>query len=337
MITRTKPEITLLLRPDLSLEAVVRTIWHGRKWLLLAVAAFASMGVVVALALPPEFVSEAKIMPELGGNSGSAMKRLASVAGLGALNLANDDEIEAIRPDLYPNVLQSTPFILHLISQPVVNANGDTPTLGQFLLPDDQSAWSLKRFLGVETKAVKPPIKQRSGGPMHLSMRQKELIEDIVDRVKARLDTRSGVITITARMPDASIAASVTQLALDYLTRYVTDYRTEKARQDLRFYTQRLNEARHRYQTAQLNVFRYNDAHKHVVIQASTMDGQRKEAELTIAQTVYVDLSQQFERAKLTIQQQTPVFKILEPAQIPLERVSPKRTWIVLLFALAGW
>lgn len=30
------------------------------------------------------------------------------------------------------------------------------------------------------------------------------------------------------------------------------------------------------------------------------------------------------------------MFKVLEPAQVPLQRVSPKRTIVVLLFMLAG-
>jgi LPS O-antigen subunit length determinant protein (WzzB/FepE family) len=47
-------------------------------------------------------------------------------------------------------------------------------------------------------------------------------------------------------------------------------------------------------------------------------------------------LSRQYEQARLKVQERTPVFKVLEPAQVPLKRVSPKRTMIVLLFTGAG-
>ena len=124
---------------------------------------------------------------------------------------------------------------------------------------------------------------------------------------------------------------------MDYLTQYVTNYRTEKARLDLHFYSQRLNESRQRYQTAQLAVFQYNDQHKYFVVQAATMGKQRREAELNIAQTVYTELSREFEQAKLRVQERTPVFKVLEPAQVPLKRVSPKRTILVLVFAAIGF
>jgi uncharacterized protein involved in exopolysaccharide biosynthesis len=66
------------------------------------------------------------------------------------------------------------------------------------------------------------------------------------------------------------------------------------------------------------------------------MDKQRMEAELTIAQTVYTELARQFEQAKLKVQERTPVFKVLEPAQIPTQRVAPKRTILVLVFTVVG-
>ena len=63
---------------------------------------------------------------------------------------------------------------------------------------------------------------------------------------------------------------------------------------------------------------------------ATTMDRQLMEAELTIAQTVYTELSRQFEQSKLKVQARTPIFKVLEPPSVPIKRISPKRTVIVL-------
>jgi uncharacterized protein involved in exopolysaccharide biosynthesis len=238
---------------------------------------------------------------------------------------------------LYPNVLQSTPFILYLLDQPVVTSAGDKLTVARLLDPDgDKPGVSLLNWL--RPRPTARPVQTPTGPnkPVQLTMQQQQLAEEIEKRISARLDTRSGVISITARMPDASAAATVAQQAMNYLTQYVTSYRTEKARQDLQFYSQRLNEARRRYQTAQYNVFHYNDQHKYLVVQAATMDRQRMEAELTIAQTVYTELSRQYEQARLKVQERTPVFKVLEPAKIPLLRVSPKRATLVLTYALAG-
>ena len=337
MVTQNNPPLRINYWFSLSPDVVVRTIWQGRIWVLMATGLFISLGILTAFLLTPEFRSEARIMPEMNNGSGDMFKRLASVAGFAGMDFAESEGLDAVRPDLYPNVLQSTPFVLYLIDQSVFTTDGQQVTLGLFLLPEGNS-WSLKRLFSFGKKAeTNRPIRNKPVGPVRLSVRQRDLADEISERVSAKLDTRSGIITITATMPDANVAATVAHLAMDYLTQYVTSYRTDKARQDLQFYTQRLNEVRQRYQTAQLNVFRYNDQHKYYVVQAATMDKQRLEAELSIAQTVYTELSRQFEQAKLKVQERTPVFKVLEPAQVPLKRISPKRTLIVLLFAGIGF
>lgn len=336
MLAQSTTNTNLIKAPwfDLSVEAILQTVWQGRTRLLLITAVSAGIGVIVALCMQAEYVSEAKIMPEMSNGSGDVVKRLASVAGLAGMDFSEAEAIEAVRPDLYPNVLQSTPFILHLIDQRVTTKNEISTTVGECLAP--RQGWSLKQFLGNndEDHANAKPLKPNA--PVQLTAWQKDLADDIEKRVGAKLDTRSGIITITAKMPDAYVAAQVAQLAMNYLTQYVISYRTEKARQDLQFYTQRLNETRRRYQTAQFNVFHYNDQHKYFVVQAATMDKQRMEAELSIAQTVYTELSRQYEQAKLKVQERTPVFKVLEPPQVPLKRISPKRTVTVLLFTISG-
>lgn len=322
---------------NLSSAELIRTVWRGRVRLALFVGSFAVLGVVVALLTRSEYVSEARIMPEMNSGSGDVFRRLASVAGFGGVDLSDAEGVDAVRPDLYPNVLQSTPFILYLLDQPIVTSTGDKRTVAQLLDPDgDKPGFSLLNWLRPRPNGIAIRTPNGPDKPVLLTMRQQQLAEDIEKRVTARLDTRSGVISITAQMPDASAAATVAQQAMNYLTQYVTSYRTEKARQDLQFYSQRLNEARRRYQNAQYNVFHYNDQHKYLVVQAATMDRQRMEAELTIAQTVYTELSRQYEQARLKVQERTPVFKVLEPAKIPLLRVSPKRATLVLTYALAG-
>ena len=276
-------------------------------------------------------------MPEMNGGANDLFKRLSSVAGLTDLDFSEADGMDAIRPDLYPNVLQSTPFILYLIAQPVTTTTGTRQTVGSFLLTGT-SGWSFRKLLSFFRFETTPPtLAKGPSGALQLSTQQQDMAEEITERVSARLDARSGLITITAQMPDAYVAASVTQLAMTYLTTYVTNYRTEKARQDLTFYTNRVSEVRKRYQKAQYSVFHYNDNHKNLVMLSTTMDRQRMEAELTIAQTVYTELSRQQEQAKLKVQERTPIFKVLEPPAVPTKRTSPKRILTVLLFAGTGF
>jgi uncharacterized protein involved in exopolysaccharide biosynthesis len=315
---------------------VLRVGWQNRFRVGRLIAIFTALGVGVALWMQPEFKSVARIMPEMNSGSGDMLKRLASVAGFSGTDFSDAEDIDAVRPDLYPNVLQSTPFVLYLMNQPVFTMDRQGKTVGKLLRPNSESMSWMKRIFPLKADELNIPPKNRTIGTVRLSAWQQEVAEEISERVSAKLDTRSGIITITATMPDANVAATVAQLAMNYLTDYVINYRTEKVRNDLAFYRHRLTEARERYHKAQFSVFQYNDNHKAIVRQATTMNRHRMEAELAIAQTVYTELAQQFEQTTLKVQARTPVFKVLEPPRVPLKRASPKRTLLVLLFALTG-
>lgn len=332
MINQTDTSHRLFLPADVLL----RLVWQARVRVLWLVGFCTILGAVMAWMQQPEFRSEARVMPEMNGGANDLFKRLSSVAGLTDLDFSETDGMDAIRPDLYPNVLQSTPFILYLIDQPVTTSTGIRQTVGSFLLTGTPG-WSFSKLLSFFRPETNPKTRvEGPSGTLQLSTQQHDLVEEITERVNARLDARSGLITITAQMPDAYAAATVTQLAMTYLTTYVTNYRTAKARQDLNFYDNRVTEMRKRYQKAQFSVFHYHDNHKNLVMLSTTMDRQRMEAELTIAQMVYTELSRQLEQAKLKVQERTPIFKVLEPPSVPLKRTSPKRVLTVLLFAGAG-
>ncbi|RRB01268.1 lipopolysaccharide biosynthesis protein [Larkinella rosea] len=309
-------------------------IWQNRFRVFIITAFFAIAGVIVSLLTKPEFVSEARIMPEISQGSGDVLQKLASVAGFAGLEFGETNGIDAVRPDLYPNVLQSTPFILSLLDQKVPTRDGNRVSVTSLLLQND--SWFGKKWFSSEkkTESLRPNANPQT---IRLTQEQQDLLEDIQQRVSAKMDTRSGIITVSARMPDPTAVAAVTQVALDYLTRYVTTYRTEKVRRDLLFYTNRLKEAKQRFEAAQYKMFQYGDQHKYMVVQAATMEKQRIEAELTISQVVYTELSKQFEQAKIKVQEQTPVFKVLDPAKVPLKRSSPRRTVMVLTYTLLGF
>ncbi|MBN8826817.1 MULTISPECIES: GNVR domain-containing protein [unclassified Spirosoma] len=336
MVTSTKLEPSIqtgwwLLPADQLLP----TVWKARQRVLLCTSLFAILGVVTAFLIPQEFRAEARIIPEMNTSAGSLFKRLSSVAAFADLDLSSTEGMDAVRPDLYPNVVQSTPFALYLIGQTVYPSDGSATTVGQLLLPDS-TGWSLRKWLSYKKAIAIRPVSNRLKGTVRLSDRQQELVEEIGERVSAKLDTRSGIITIVSRMPDAEVAAQVAQAAMTYLTLYVTDYRTEKARADFAFYSRQLAEARQRFQDAQFKVFQYNDNHRHVVLQTVGMERYRLDADVTTAETVFTELSRQYEQAKLKVQEQTPIFKVLEPPKVPHQRTSPKRTMILLGFILLG-
>ncbi|MGV3561134.1 GNVR domain-containing protein [Larkinella arboricola] len=308
------------------------TIWRQRSNVLKIAFLFAVIGVVVALLSPVEFTSEVQVMPELQARSAMNLKRFGALAELAGINLEGVGNTEAVRPDLYPDVLKSTPFILHMLNQPVKTVSGQRyPTLAAFLT--QEPSW-LDWFQEKKTLMVPRAVNDRQ--TLHLTRDQELLVKDTKERILSDLDKQSGVIIIKIKMPDAEVAAQVSQIAIDYLTRYVISYRTEKTREDLGFLSERFREAKKRYDRAMVNLSAYKDQHRYMVTQLGTIEERRLQAEFELAQGLYSNITQQYEQTRIKIQEETPILKILEPAQVPTKRSEPRRTIMVILYTFVG-
>lgn len=310
-----------------SIRNIVYTIWVERGFLLKVIALFITFGLVLAFVMPIEYKSEVQLMPELQGKAAGGFRQFSALAEIVGIELSNSGTIDAVRPDLYPNVIQSTPFILYLLNQSFKDKENNKQRLHDFLLKE---GWSSSK-----EKVPCPPI-QQEGKLIRLTKEQKSVVEDVKDRIISILDKRTGIITITVKMPDPNVAAQAVEAATIYLTNYVDLYRTEKARKDAVFIQSRVKEAHHRYGQAEFAWSKYRDEHRYLVSQVADIQGRKLEAEYIFSQTLYNELNRQLEQAKLRVQEEKPVMKILEPAQIPPKRSEPKRTVLVISFTILG-
>jgi uncharacterized protein involved in exopolysaccharide biosynthesis len=137
-------------------------------------------------------------------------------------------------------------------------------------------------------------------------------------------------------MPDPVIAASTVKIAAEYLRKYVTNYRTDKSRSQVKFLSNQVSESKARYQAAEVAVAGYKDRNRFLIMNTAKVEEQRLIADFMLAQQVYNDLSKQYEQAKIRVEEETPVLKILEPAKVPKKRSEPKRTMIVIGFGILG-
>ena len=143
-------------------------------------------------------------------------------------------------------------------------------------------------------------------------------------------------------MEDPLVAAQVASFAIKELTNYLIDYRTEKLVMDLEYTKEQLNKARLRFEDAQINLAKFRDSNQGILTASARTEEQRLDSEYSIAFNLYNTLTQQYEVAKLELQEETPLFKTLEPVQVPLnDEASGFNTLIMFiflsLFGAVGW
>ena len=277
-------------------------------------------------------------MPELQSKVGG-LGGLSSLAGLAGIDIGGTSggSVDAIRPDVYPDVLKSVPFALEVLKQPVYSQLLRKETSLQTFFEEQrkQSFWGGSASDELVDEQPMPDPKNRSK-TLYITKKQEELIKLIQNSVVATFDKKTGIITVAATMPDPVVAASMARFSLEYLTEYITSYRTGKARNQVQFLSRQVDDANRRYQKAEYALSNYRDQNRNVFLYTAKIQEQRLQADFLLTQSVFNELSKQLEQAKIKVAEESPVFKVLEPARIPLKKSAPKRTFIMLGFAVAG-
>ncbi|MRX42032.1 hypothetical protein GJU43_22375 [Flavobacterium sp. LC2016-23] len=132
-------------------------------------------------------------------------------------------------------------------------------------------------------------------------------IQDIQKRIILTTNKKNNLILITVNMPDPSVAADIANFTTKYLIDYITTYRTEKARQKLYF----------------IEHLQKDISKKSVKSEDLTKEIQDNLIALTV-------------QMKIQIQEDTPIFQILEKAQPSVSSNEPSITQILSSFIFTG-
>jgi uncharacterized protein involved in exopolysaccharide biosynthesis len=308
------------------------TILKKEKWLIFGITTLITvLGGIYAFSLKEEFVSEGRILPEVA-TKGIGMGQYAGLAALAGVDIAaSASGTDAVRPDLYPDVLKATPFFQNLLAIKVTNKFNKPIKFRDFY-----NSEIIEEKLNIADLKSKY---QNSSDYIVLDKQTENTIKNLRQRVYCSYDKKTGVLSISAKMPDPVVAASVAKYSMNYLTDYIINYRTEKLKRDLDFLGERLNLAKGKYYNKQENKASYSDRIplEALRFQAADLQRERIEAEYKTASSFYNTLLQKYEEAKLKIQQETPVIKILEPPVVPNLKAEPKKSIILLGFLFVGF
>jgi len=318
---------------SIDFSAFFKIIWKEKVWVVLITLLFAIGGVVYALLAREEFSTEGTILPEFQSKTGglSQFAGLASLAGVDLSSMSGGlGGVEAVRPDLYPTVVGSTPFFLELFKCKVVTRKREQMTFSQFY-----DKYVLDDNIDEEYTKLTYPL---NNDYLAVTYQTEKNLKDLRKRITSSIDKKTGVITFTVKMPDPIVAALVTKFSMEYVKQYVTNYRTEKSKRDLNFLAERLDAAKGKYYSNQTKKAQYSDQNQLSMIKVQSADLQREriESDYKLSSSFYNTLLQKYEEAKLKVQQETPVLKVLEPPVVPNKRSEPKRTIIVLIATFLG-
>lgn len=332
---------------EIDIMELLRKLFKEWKLILKWVGVAAVAGLVIAFSLPQEFTVNSKLAPEVVSRSGGGS--LSSLASLAGINLGSMSTSDAVYPDLYPDIVSSTPFVVELFPVQVEFKDKKTPMTTDYytyLKEYTHGPWwgkvisapfkLLGWFMGLFREKVEPVEGYASLNPAELTLEQAEIAKAISESIQLSVDKKTSVISLTVTAQDPKVAAKISEEVISRLQTYVTSYRTEKSRKDLEYYETLYEEAKEAYFSAQQRYAGYVDRNQGVILQRVKTEQERLQNEMNLTYQLYNACAQQLQSAKAKVQQETPVFTTIIPPQVPLERSKPSKVKILFAAVFLG-
>jgi len=311
---------------------------HKRSYFIVLPITLA-IAIVYSLGLPNSYNCNVVLAPELtGGRNASSLSSLASSFGF---NIGSSSSTgDAIMPMLYPELINSVTF--HASLFPIkIHRMGENRemTYYDYLLKEQKSPWwtkAKKAVMGLIFGSGKKDEENvdNSVNTFQLTKEQTAIERAIGKLVVCDVDKKTMVITINVTDQDPLIAATIADSVQQKLQQFITDYRTNKAQNDVEHYETLFVEAKESYEKALHDFAYFSDHNQKVLLQSVRSQQTKLEAELGLRQQAYTQISAQLIEAKARLQEEKPAFTTLQPATVPIQKSGPSRgkICIMLLF-----
>lgn len=328
---------------EINILKIIYHLWLNRNILYKTILFCFILGSIIAYSLPKKYTVFVNLSPESGKNSIGNFAGMASILGMNMGNISNDPD--AINITLFPEIIASTPFALELYNMKILTDNLGEIKLCEYIQQQKSPWWSIVFSIPNYTiKFIKsffttsPNLKENNTvpNPFKLTSKESNIIKEIKNSISATTDKKSGITSISVTLQDPIVTAIVADSVISKLQNYIINYRTKKAREDYNNLTKLFKEHQKKYYILQQKYATYIDENKKISQQKARIEGERIKNEMDIAFQIYNQISTQQQIARTKIEEDKPVFAIVEPATIPLTPSSPNKLFIILSFAVLG-
>ncbi len=325
---------------EIDLMEIFRKIIAIRKTIYKAAGIGLMFGVIIAISIPKQYTVEVTLSPEMGTSKEGGLSGLAaSFLGSG---VTMGDGTDALNASLSADIVSSTPFLLELSTMEIPVSKDENSTLNTYLDKESLPWWSYIIGLpGMVIDEVKSLFSEEdestfSGrtnlGIIELSKKESKKIRTLKKMITATIDKKTSMTTVAVTLQNPKVAAVVADSVVKKLQEYIIDYRTSKAKEDCIYLEKLFKERRQEYYIAQKEYASYIDSHDNIILQSVRTEQERLQNDMSLAYQVYSQVASQLQVARAKVQEEKPVFAVVEPAVVPLTPSGISKKIYVLAF-----
>ena len=342
------PQKAHIEEDEIDLIQLAKTLWEGRKTVIKTTLIFMAIGLFVAIFSQKEYTASTTFMPQTGDSKiGGSLGGLAAMAGINLGGMSSDS---GISPSLYPQILNSIPFQKELLQTSLtIEGEKDKVTFANYYaeIYSPGLLGYVKKYTiglpGIIIGAIKgrPKTVTLSGDEENiqlLTVSEEEdiLIQQLDGQISLEVNETEGYVTISANMPEAIASAEMTLRVQQLLQQYVIDFKIQKSKEQLKFIKSRYDEVEEKFKTAQQKLANNRDRNQNLSTAIAKTTVEILQDEYDLIYGVYSELAKQLEAQYIQVTEDTPVFTILKPVTVPIEKSKPKRLIILIIWCFIG-
>lgn len=319
---------------EIDLLGLGKKLWDNKKFIIKCSIIGAVVGLVIAFSIPKEYTTTVVLTTGSGESAKGGMGALASMAGI---NLGGSMVDELLSPDIYPDILNSTPFTSKLLDTKIVNTESKINTsLYLYLKNNQKKAW-WSYILGAPSMMISyfttPKNNQPTSNKYYISREKLRITKRLTDSYSINTDKKTGITTLKTSFQNPSIAALVADTLTSYLQQYVIAERTKKAKADLDNTIRLYSQAQVEYYKSQEKLAKFIDSNRNITSARYAVNQEKIQNETNLAYSVYTQMAQQVQMNEIRVQNETPVFTIIHPPLAPIDPSSPNKLAILIFFS----
>ncbi|SMD44617.1 LPS O-antigen chain length determinant protein, WzzB/FepE family [Aquiflexum balticum DSM 16537] len=331
---------------EIDLLELAKTAWDQKKLIISITVVVTILGVLIALVLKNEYTAGSTFVPQttekanIGGNLGG----LASLAGINLGGLSGGSEIP---PSLYPKIVSSVNFRKDLLNATFYFQGNSQPITYEYYY---DSVYQLgliplirKYTIGLPSLLIKNFKANKYNnnssndfGLINISEKEFEHFKRLDKQISIQYNEKEGFVSLSFAMPEPLMAAQMAKYAEELLQKEVIEFKIQNAREQLKYTEERFEEKKIEFEEIQKKLANFRDKNQNLSSALVLNQLEKLESEYNFAFNIYTELAKQLEQAKLQVSKDTPIFSIIQPVTIPIEKSAPKRPMIVIVFLFLG-
>jgi len=331
----------------IDIIGILKDLWNHRRFIFIVTTVCLLIGVFFYIGSERVYYSEAKLLPESSNESsqlGQIFQQAENIFGL-----QRRGEEEDIGVAMYPFIVESMPFQIELMQEEIYFSDlNQRITIFEYFTEHYKPSvvsrfydflWNIT--LGLPNSVMSIINSIGNGGddaieaidfslfsdfnqPTSLPSNIRSVANTVTGYITIQREPQSGFINVGVSLPDRVASTEMVIVVKNLLQNYVIDYRTEKALNNLLFIEEQYEEAKRNFEMLQDSLAKFEDQNINPARQSLVIQQERLQFEVEMAFALYSNIGRRYQEAKIAVQEETPVFRVHEPATIPTRPSDPK-------------